>query len=361
MKDLIPSDPILSRRQYSLQELLQIIILLAVILYFGKALFIPLSFSVLISFLLYPICHWIEKKGVNRSLSIAIVITMVMVLIAFVFFILVLQLNDFISEWGNLKHKIDFTFTQLGDYLNNHFSITILQQKNWLFNLLHNSEMLIVSFLGSTAYSVSVYLVLAIIIPVLSALILYHRELFLKTLCLLFPEEKTESIRTIIHETVLTYYNFIKGMLTVYLIVGILNSIGLAILGIPYPILFGFLASVLTFIPYVGIMIASLLPVTVSWITFNSVWYPLGVIGIFAVVQYLEANIIFPFVVSNRLHINTFSTILAILVGGILWGGAGMILFVPFTAIIKLIADKTESLKVLSVFLGTEQSNKKIP
>ena len=73
-------------------------------------------------------------------------------------------------------------------------------------------------------------------------------------------------------------------------------------------------------------MVASLLPITVSWITFNSIWYPLGVIAIFAVVQYLEANVIFPWAVSQKLNLNTLFTIIAVIAGGIIWGAAGMIL-----------------------------------
>ena len=111
----------------------------------------------------------------------------------------------------------------------------------------------------------------------------------------IFPSEKKETIREILVETIQAYYNFIKGIVLVYLIVGILNSIGLAIIGISHPILFGFITSILTFISYIGIMISSLLPITISWITFNSIWYPLGIILIFSIVQLLEGYIIFPF------------------------------------------------------------------
>jgi predicted PurR-regulated permease PerM len=75
----------------------------------------------------------------------------------------------------------------------------------------------------------------------------------------LFPAGK-EIIHEILIETIRAYYNFIKGMLIVYLIVGLLNSIGLLIVGVPHPFMFGFIASILTFIPYVGIMISSLYP-----------------------------------------------------------------------------------------------------
>jgi predicted PurR-regulated permease PerM len=141
-------------------------------------------------------------------------------------------------------------------------------------------------------------------------------------------------------------------MAIVYLMVGILNSIGLLVLGIPHAILFGFIASVLTFIPYVGIMAGSLLPIAIAWITYDSIWYPLGIIGIFAFVQYLEANVIFPLAVSKRLNVNTLVMLIAIFVGGVLWGMAGMILFVPFVGILKLIADHNPKWKTLSLILG---------
>ena len=154
-----------------------------------------------------------------------------------------------------------------------------------------------------------------------------------------------------------SYYNFIKGMLVVYLIVGILNSVGLYLLGIPHAFLFGFIASILTFIPYVGILVASLLPISITWITYNSIWYPLGVVGIFMLVQYLEANLIFPLAVSSRLKINALVTIVVIIAGGIIWGVAGMILFIPFLGILKLVADRTPSLKTLALILGGDSDS----
>jgi predicted PurR-regulated permease PerM len=153
--------------------------------------------------------------------------------------------------------------------------------------------------------------------------------------------------------TIKTYYDFIKGMSIVYIVVGVLNSIGLLLLGVPYAVLFGFVASILTFIPYVGIIVGALLPVSMAWITYDSVWYPLGVIGIFAFVQYLEANIIFPIAVSSRLNVNTLVMLIAIFVGGLLWGVAGMILFVPFVGIAKLIGDHNPQWKPISLILGT--------
>jgi predicted PurR-regulated permease PerM len=176
----------------------------------------------------------------------------------------------------------------------------------------------------------------------------------MKILSRLFPTERMESLRGMISLAIQSYYNFIKGMAIVYIIVGVLNSIGLLLLGVPHAILFGFIASILTFIPYVGIIAGSLLPMAMAWITYDSIWYPVGVAAIFTFVQYLEANVIFPVAVSNRLHVNTFVMLLAIFAGGLLWGVAGMILFVPFVGIAKLIADHNPAWKTISLILGAD-------
>jgi predicted PurR-regulated permease PerM len=100
-----------------------------------------------------------------------------------------------------------------------------------------------------------------------------------------------------------------------------------------------------------------LLPITIAWVTFGSIWYPLGVIAIFGFVQYLEANVIFPWAVSQKLNLNTLFTIVAIILGGIVWGAAGMILFVPFAAMVKLIAEKTEGGETISYILGNDDGH----
>ena len=73
---------------------------------------------------------------------------------------------------------------------------------------------------------------------------------------------------------------------------------------------------------------------------------------VFALVQYLEANVIFPMAVSSRLKISTLVTVVVMFAGGILWGAAGMILFIPFAAIAKLIVDEVDPGGPLARLLG---------
>lgn len=349
IKTLVPIPP---NRKFSVLEILLYTVLISIVLYFGQTLFIPLSFSILIGFVLYPLCKWMERKGVPKIISILLSISTIILLFVGISYLLLLQIEGFLHEWPEFREKLLKSIAQLYAFLEEHYGINTEDLIDLPKNLVNDSGSQLFNSIISASYSISMSFFFLIIIPIFSSLILYYRSMLVQVLYQFFPSNKKNTIREILTETIHTYYNFAKGMLLVYLIVGILNSVGLAIIGIPHPIAFGFIASILTFIPYVGIIISSLLPIAISWITFDSIWYPLGVILIFTFIQLLEANVIFPLIVGNRLKINPLIILIVIIAGGLLWGTAGMILFIPFISIVKLIADRSESLKTLSLLLG---------
>lgn len=327
---------------------LETVVLICLLLYFGRALFIPLSFALLISFILYPLCNWLEAHKCSRSVAIAIGLTLLSLLVFAIFYLLVQQFFQFENEWPALGEKLKGELHRLSLFITDRFNIPNATQHKWF----ENSMERIISFLGITLYNSTAPVVLSLLIPVYSALILYYRKMLGEVFIGFFPRHDTQTVILILHKTIHTYYDFILGMLMVYLIVGILNSIGLLLMGMPHAVLFGFVASILTIVPYVGIIIASLLPITIAWLTNDSIWYPIGVVVIFSLVQYLEANIIFPLAVSSRLKINALVTIAVMVAGGILWGAAGMILFIPFAAIAKLISDQINPKSPLSILMG---------
>ena len=336
----------------SLLRILQYVVLSSVILYFGQDIFIPVSFALLISFVLYPICLWMEKKGIGRLWAIVIAITLMIIVGLLILALFIYQLFSFLNEWPALLLKLEQSIQDLSRMLIEVFGVSLERQQQWISKVSNQSGTNIFAFIQSAIKGSAYSAVLLVLIPVYSVLILFYRTHWMKILHRVFPSEKTESLREIISLTIQAYYNFIKGMAVVYLTVGILNSIGLLLIGVPHAILFGFIASILTFIPYVGIMVGSMLPITIAWITYDSIWYPVGVVALFAFIQYLEANVIFPIAVSSRLNVNTLAMLISIFAGGIIWGMAGMILFVPFVGIAKLIADHNPKLKTMSMILG---------
>lgn len=324
-----------------------------IVLVFGKPLLIPLSFAMLISFILFPVCNWLERKSLSRMSAILFSMSILMMIVSGIVFLLIQQFISFLNEWTIIKEKLVATIEDSSIYLFNTFHINREQQNQLLKELVNQSGGNIISIIRQMISVYSLSLVLVILVPIYSVLILYYRTRLVKALYMVFPIESRVGIKKILSQTITAYYNFIKGMGIVYFVVGTLNSLGLLLIGVPHAILFGYIAAILTFIPYVGIIVGSLLPITMAWITYSSIWYPLGVVALFSFVQYLEANLIFPLAVSNRLKINALVTLVAIILGGVVWGVAGMILFVPFLAIAKLITDNSPRLKTWSTLLGT--------
>ena len=333
-------------------RILQFVFFTGLILYFGKAVFIPLSFSLLIAFTIYPTCIWLEKKKIPRATAVVMSISLVLLFIMALLFLLTALALNLAEKGPQLKAEIMQGLAGLSVYIANTFSINKDLQQQWIETAIENSSSYFVPFIRSTLIESSLFLALMVLIPVFSALILYYRHVLVNALFQFLPGNSHESILEVLKLTISSYFRFIKGMIVVYIIVGLLNSLGLLLLGIPNAFLFGFLVSVMTFIPYIGIVISSLLPVSIAWFTYHSVWYPLAVVGIFMIVQYVEANIIFPIAVGKQLKINSLILLVMILIGGVLWGAAGMILFVPLTSVLKLIADRNEKLKGLSILLG---------
>ena len=334
---------------------LQYVLYGGLLLYFGRDILIPLSFAALISFVLYPVCAWLERKGIGRVTAIILSVTLIIFLGLLIVALLVSQLVEFLDEWPSLHEKINRSFHDVSRFLVDVLGVSVEQQQNIVRQMSDQSGGNLLTIIRRALSASAASGIVLVLIPVYTVLILYYRRQWVHILYRMFPDQTPEELREMLRLTIQTYYSFIKGMALVYLIVGLLNSLGLWLLGIPHPFLFGFIASILTFIPYVGIIGGSLLPITMAWVTYDSVWYPVGIVGVFAFVQYLEANVIFPLAVSSRLNVNTLVMLVAIFLGAILWGMAGMILFVPFVGIAKLIADHNPRWKPVSMILGVEK------
>lgn len=335
----------------NLAKWLLIISLSAILLYFGRLLFEPMLFSLLIAFVMYPLCLWLEKKGLSKYLAITTCIIIVFLLLLLLVGMLFWQFQLFKEDIPLIAEKFKPVWLQWRTFLHQNFSITLKMQDEWLHNLAYNSGDKVSGILSNLFNATAGVIFMLFLIPAYFALFLFHRSVFVHFIEMIFGLQHKIQLQTVLQETIFTFSNYIKGMMMIYLIVGALNSVGLLALGIKHAVLFGMLTAIMTIIPYVGIVISALLPISIAFITKDSIWYPLGVVGVFTFVQYLEANVIFPKVVGKQLNVSTWATLVAIMAGGIIWGVAGMILFIPFVAILKIIAKHIPEWKALYFIL----------
>jgi predicted PurR-regulated permease PerM len=331
-----------------LVKYLQLCFFAGIILYWGKTLFIPLFYGLLIALVMYPISKWFEKKGWGKVMAISACMGIVTVLLLALFGLLVWQANVLAQQAPQVLNKASVAVQQLQGWLHEKMGLALGKEYNWAESLSNNMGGLAKSVFRATTGT----LFMLFIVPVFTALFMYHRKTFVQYLKLVTPTAYRQQVDTVLQQVIHTYFNYIKGMLLVYLLVGILNSIGLWALGVDNAILFGMLCAIMTIVPYIGIFVSALLPISVVWLQTGNIWYPIGVVAVFSTVQYLEANVIFPKVVGAQLHVSTMAMLVAIIVGGIIWGISGMILFIPFVAILKIISDNIADWKPLNVLLS---------
>lgn len=328
----------------------------SLLLYFGALLFIPMLFGLLIAFVMYPLCLWLEQHGIRKYLAITICISIIIFLSFGLIYLLGWQLQLFKQEIPEISHGLKNTLLELQNALQQDLNFTTKMQDEWIHNFALNSGDKIAGIINQAFSATIDTLFMLFLAPIYAVLFLYHRTVFVKALILLLGDQNELKIRQVLQQVVLTYAGFIKGMVMVYFIVGVLNSLGLELLGIKHAILFGMLTAIMTIIPYVGIILSSLLPICIAFITKDSIWYPIGVILVFVFVQYLEGNVIFPKVVGRQLDLSTWATLVAIITGGIIWGVAGMILFIPLIAILKIVAQNIPEWEPLYVLLNRRKS-----
>src|SRR5688500_4921086 len=111
---------------------LQYVLYGAAILYFGKEVLIPLSFALLISFVLYHVCAWIERKGLGRLTSIILAVLLLVVLGLMLVALLVSQFVSFFEEWPSLQVKINSALADLSRFFVDVLGVSRDQQKNIL-------------------------------------------------------------------------------------------------------------------------------------------------------------------------------------------------------------------------------------
>jgi predicted PurR-regulated permease PerM len=327
---------------------LALFILAALILYYSAAVFLQLFIAFALAYILNPAVILLEKRGVNRILSILIVFSVAVVLCTGFTFFLVISISGELSSVqlnlpGYARQLYDIIPTALKSYLGietpdklSHYVEELFRQLraiapdlvkpvlNFIQQALSSTVGLILTILGYLIIPVYLFYLLADL-PQLKAFL----ESFI-------PERFRSGYSAKLAEVDTVLTGFIRGQLSVCAILALLYSFGLYFIGIDLAIAIGTLAGVTFIIPYVGTIIGIVLSTTMALLKFHDILHPLLCLLWFGVVQSIEGMVITPRVVGSTVGLHPLVTIVALLIGGQLFGLMGMLLAVPVTAVLQV-------------------------
>ncbi|HLO54475.1 MAG TPA: AI-2E family transporter [Saprospiraceae bacterium] len=325
------------------------------LLYVGKDILVPLIFSTIIAILLNPMVMLLVRKKINRTIAIALSVLSAYILIAILAYFIFSQAALFSEALPDFKAKFLAMFNELISWFSANLNVSVPKINAWIEKTkaegMDNSS----AAIGSALTTAGGFLVLFFLLPVYIFLILFYKALFLEFISMLFARGQKTVVDEVLKESKTLIQSYLIGLLLETGIVAVLNSIGLLVLGIEYAILIGVIGALLNLIPYIGGLVAISIPMLMAIATkepIDALW----VFALYMIVQLFDNNFIVPKIVGSRVKINALVSIVVVLIGGAMWGVAGMFLSIPLTAIVKVICDRITQLKPFGFLLGDNHS-----
>ncbi|MBD3616967.1 MAG: AI-2E family transporter [Gracilimonas sp.] len=327
--------------------------LLFVVMSYGKFILMPLAFSAFFAMLLSPLVKIFENWKLGRAFSIILTLLIILIVFAGILSLISAQFIQFSERIPEVTEKLKAVSTNAIIFLEESVGISQEEQSEYLRqgvnNLIDQSGNYVSSIVSATTNAFTVMTLM----PIFIFFMLYYQELFRTFFRKLFEVKgKSSRVDQLLDRVQGVTQNYLVGMLTVIGILAVLNTTGLFIIGLEHALFFGVFASLLAIIPYIGIIIGALPPLLFAFLLTDSLLTPILVVVVFGIVQFLEGNFITPRVVGSKVSINPFVAIVALIIGGELWGISGMILFVPLIGILKVVFDQIPEMKPYGYLLG---------
>ncbi len=327
--------------------------LIIVGLYYGATFFIPLAFAVFFAALILPVSNFLENRWNFGRITSSLVSTFILFCgIGLIIFFLFRQLGIFLTDIIERKDEIRDYISLLQEKVTQSTGFSIYQQEEilrerigFLFDMVQD---IITKFLaGLTGMLVNFLLVLIYVM-----LLLINRDKFIDFIMMYVSEEKKEKTRDILSKTQKVAHKYLWGRLQVMLLLGIMYAITFYSYGLEHANLLIIFGVIITIIPYIGPLLSGILPVLFMIIFGGSTLEVISFTIIVLIIQLIESYVAEPLIIGSEVHQSPLFVIIAIIIGGALWGIAGMILFVPIFGILKIIFDNNKDLKPVGFLMG---------
>lgn len=327
--------------------------LLFYMLFILKDILVPVCYAGLLSILLNPLVNRLNQFKIKREVSISIAILLAIIIFGGLVAFLASQMTSFSEFAPEFKQRGNQILTDAQVWIKSTFNISFNKQMKMVSDALESSK----AYIGQTVSTIAGIIGIVVLLPIYVYLILYYKPLFINFFYEVFDTEHEAKVSEVLTETKSAIQSYIQGLLIEMLIVAGLNSAALLLLGVEYAVLLGVIGAILNIVPYIGGLIAIAMPVMMSLVTGDGGYSTaLYIIIAYTVIQFLDNNVIVPKVVSSKVEVNAFISIIVVLLGGALWGVSGMFLSIPFVAILKIIFDRIQDLKPWGMILGTEMN-----
>ncbi|HEY4209324.1 MAG TPA: AI-2E family transporter [Puia sp.] len=322
------------------------IVLTATILYFGRPVFMPLAIAGILALVFMPFCRWMEKQGVGPVFAAVICGIIFALIITGVILFIVHYFKQVAIDMSGLMDTISAYFRSIRQRL--HPLPVPSPPDAGGFGKIAASVM-------SAVLSIAINMILILIYMIMLLCIRGQVKLFI--LKLVAPEYRDET-RDVITRSAKVVQRYLAGLFFVIGCLWVMYTIGFSLVGIHNAVFFAILCGLLEVVPFVGNITGSTLTSIMALSQGGGTPMVLGVLGTYALIQFIQFYIITPLVMREQVSIHPLFTIVILIAGELMWGIPGMILAIPALGIFKIVCDHVVALHPFGYLLGHHGARK---
>ncbi len=343
-------------------------------LYLAKGVLVPLTLAVLLSFLLSPVCDWLERRRLGRIPAVLLTAILGFTMLGIVTWTAAVQITGLAPKIPEYQSNVEAKLSSVNAY-----AVAVLRKvtstAKGMGEKLSPTE-LADTGLGTTDQPYPVRIVTSPVSPLqifggmfgtlLEVLGMTGIVIVLVVFFLLEREDLRDRfihLMGIGHVTVTTQMledagtrvsRYLSMLFLINVAFGVSVGIGLYLIGLPNAILWGILATVLRFIPYIGPWIAAAMPLGLSMAISPGWFAPLLTVGLFVVLELFNNNVLEPWLYGRNTGVSAVAVLLAAVFWMWLWGPVGLLLATPLTVCLLVVGKHVPQLSFLGILLGNE-------
>jgi predicted PurR-regulated permease PerM len=335
-------------------------ILIVAILYYARAVLIPVTFAVFFAMLFTGLSNRMEHHGVSRILSSLISMLILMAVIFSIGFMVYMQSRRLADEMPEIEKKSLAFLSKVQGYISTEMNVSESKQeelmKKQLQSFGESAGRFLTSFISGTFGLLAAF----VLVLIFTFLFLYQREKYESFFIRISRHADPEEARKLLHRISQVSQRYLTGRALSVLIFTALFTVGFLIVGLKNAFLLAFVAALLTIVPYIGSIVGGLFPFAVALVTEDSINVAFGALAVIVIIQAIDNYFIEPYIIGGEVNISGFFTILILVIGGTIWGVAGMILFLPMLGVAKIIFDAIPELNAYGYLVGDGEQDEQI-
>jgi len=318
----------------------------------ARSIFVPFVMAIFLLYMLNPVISFLERRGISSWFAGFLSLVLVAGLMATLGQIIGASIQEFADNFPEYEPRI----RELSDRIVNLIpgGADLSDPSTLGFTALESISIpgIIATLVGSIGGLASETLLVLLIL----AFMLAGRNSIQAKIPLAFEKKTADRIGAVLEDVNAQIQQYIVAKSFISLLTAVLSMIILTLFGIEFVLVWGVIIFVLNFIPNIGSIIATLLPLSLAVIMLDSLiqvlWLGVALIG----VQFLIGNILDPKLVGDRIGISPVTILFALVAWSWMWGIVGMFLAVPLTVLLKIIFENISALRFISVLMSSKPS-----